>query len=114
MQQERNQHVFSVFHNQHQREEGMMGAGGSNPDSCRCTVLNLELNRCDCGEWQEYGIPCVHAVAYFKAHEGMSFEQVVAKVDGRYTYEMEKELLQENLIGSFRTGSVGPPTRMRY
>jgi hypothetical protein len=97
--QQQNQYNFSVFHKQHQREEGMMGAGaGSNPDSCRCALLDLELNRCDCGEWQEYGVPCVHAVAYYKAHEGISFEEVLAKVDRRYTYEMEKELLQENLL----------------
>jgi hypothetical protein len=96
--QQENQYTFSVFHKQHQREEGMMGASGSNPDSCRCTLLDLELNRCNCGEWQEYGVPCVHAVAYFKTHEGMSFEQVVAKVDRQYTYEMERELLQENIL----------------
>ena len=91
-----NQAVFSVFHKQHQREGGMMGIGNS--ESCRCSNLDLVLCRCDCGEWQEHGVPCVHAVVYFKEHERMSFEEVLAKVDWRYTYEMEIELLQKNIV----------------
>lgn len=92
-----NKEVFSVFHKQHHREEGMMGTGNSE-ESCRASNLDLELLRCDCGEWQEHGIPCVHAVVYFKEHERMSFQDVLAKVDWRYTYKTERELLEKNLV----------------
>jgi hypothetical protein len=96
VQQENNKEVFTVFHKQHQQEEGMIGT--ENSDSCRSSNLDLELRRCDCGEWQEHGVPCVHAVVYFKEHVRMSFEDVLSKVDSQYTYETERELLQKNLV----------------
>jgi hypothetical protein len=107
-----NQEVFSVFHKQHHREGGVMGVGNS--ESCQCTNLDLELRRCDCGEWQEHGIPCVHAVAFFKDHERLSYEQVLAKVDWQYTYETEKELLKKNIVPVcidriFPDGCTQPP-----
>jgi hypothetical protein len=37
-------------------------------------------------------------VVYFKEHKRMAFEEVLADVDWRYTYETENELLQMNIV----------------
>jgi MULE transposase domain/SWIM zinc finger len=83
--------IFSVFRKHR-------GGIVSDDEGCICANLDLERERCSCGEWQEHGIPCVHALAYFKDKEELLFEEIVQKVDKQYTYEMENELLNENIV----------------
>lgn len=88
---EKDRELFSVFRKH-------PGSIVSNDEACICANLDLQRERCRCGEWQEHGIPCVHAVAYFKDKEEVLFEDILRKVDKQYTYETEKELLQKNIV----------------
>jgi hypothetical protein len=58
-----------------------------------------EFNRsCDCGEWQDHGVPCIDAIAYFRLHKKVLLEQVLSEhVNHNYTYEIERMLLSNNL-----------------
>ena len=58
----------------------------------------VNLN-CDCGEWQDHGVPCIDAVAYFRLYKRMTLEQMLAEqVDEYYTYEKERMLLDMNIV----------------
>jgi hypothetical protein len=62
-------------------------------------TINVALRVCECGEWQEYGFPCVDALAYLRLHRGLPFYQVLTSyVDPVYTYEAEKEMLSGKII----------------
>jgi SWIM zinc finger/MULE transposase domain/Ulp1 protease family, C-terminal catalytic domain len=109
MQLEENGGVFSVF-----RDEGEFER--DDDETYVCTTLDLELRRCSCGEWQEHGIPCVHALAYLKEQQKLSFEEILSDhVEKQYTYDMEKKLLQKNIMPVcveriFPDGCTSPPS----
>jgi hypothetical protein len=68
-------------------------------DSFTQYTIDVALKICECGEWQEYGYPCVDALAYLRLHRGLPFYQVLsAYVDPVYTYEAENEMLSRNII----------------
>jgi hypothetical protein len=59
-------------------------------------VLN---HTCDCGVWQDHGVPCIDAIAYYRFHEQMTVEQVLERqIDSNYTYENQKSTLSRNII----------------
>lgn len=81
---------FSVFRN---------GTSNAADENGICpTVLDLEHKRCNCGEWQEHGVPCVHALTYFRQHEKATLEDCLEHVDIQYTYKAEQQLLQKNIV----------------
>ena len=41
-------------------------------------TINIATKICECGEWQEYGYPCVDAMAYLRLHRGLPFYQVLS------------------------------------
>ena len=68
-------------------------------DSFTQYTINVVLRICECGEWQEYGFPCVDAMAYLRLHRGLPFYQVLtAYVDAVHTYEAEREMLSNNIF----------------
>ena len=62
-------------------------------------VLNVSCNTCTCGKWQEYDIPCLDAMAYFRLFLEKDFEWVLRnKVSKYFTYGAEKDVLQKNIV----------------
>jgi hypothetical protein len=65
------------------------------------TRFNIDvINKiCDCGEWQDHGVPCIDAIAYFRLHKRVLLEQVLSEqVDHFYTYDNERSLLSSNIV----------------
>jgi MULE transposase domain/SWIM zinc finger len=92
--------------------------------------IDLVDKTCDCGEWQEHGVPCIHAIAYFRMHQNMSLQHILDEhVDRHYTYEHERLLLKNNITPvciervsrdagtlpptSLNTRSTGRPKKVR-
>jgi hypothetical protein len=64
-----------------------------------CYNINGLNKRCDCGVWQDHGVPCIHAVAYYKLHKRMMLEQVMNDlVPSVHTYEYERSMLKKNVV----------------
>jgi hypothetical protein len=60
--------------------------------------FDLVQKRCDCGEWQEHGVPFIDAIAYLRFCQNMSLQQFLdGHVDRHYTYEHERLLLKNNI-----------------
>jgi hypothetical protein len=82
-------------------------------------TINVALKICECGEWQEYGFPCVDAMAYLRLHRGLPFYQVLtAYVDSVYTYEAQREMLRSNVVPVCiatiaRDGITSPPRPLK-
>ena len=70
--------------------------GALSEESSTGFKVNLALQTCDCGLWQEHGYPCIHAVAFFKKHHHYSFDDLLGKVNKEYTYESDLQLFQRN------------------
>jgi hypothetical protein len=67
-------------------------------DSSMQYTIDVSMRTCECGEWQEYGYPCVDAMAYLRLHRQLPFYQVLtAYVDPLYTYENEANMLRGNI-----------------
>ena len=61
-------------------------------------TIDIDNSTCECGLWQEYGYPCVHAMSYFRLHQKMSMMNIIDRfVDRQYTYETRETLLRENI-----------------
>jgi hypothetical protein len=63
-------------------------------------IFNVDVEKkcCDCGIWQEHGVPCIDAIAYMRIHKKMPLATVLAnEVSKHYTYEEELALLEMNL-----------------
>ena len=60
--------------------------------------VSPETKVCNCGLWQEYGYPCIHAVAFFKKHRDYSFGQLLAEVDEEHTFESNVNLFERNFL----------------
>jgi hypothetical protein len=59
-------------------------------------VLNYT---CDCGVWQDHGVPCIDGIAYYKLHEKLTVDQVLeGKIDSNYTYDNQRSMLSRNII----------------
>lgn len=68
-------------------------------ESPRRYNIDIVLCTCTCGKWQEFGYPCVDAMAYFRLHEKLSLTRILEeKVDVQYKYETEKKLLEFNVV----------------
>jgi hypothetical protein len=89
------------------------------PDTFVQYTINVALNICECGEWQEYGFPCVDAMAYLRLHRRLLLCQVMsAYVDPLYRYERELEMLSDNIIpvciaNIARDGRTLPPKQSK-
>jgi SWIM zinc finger len=86
----------------------------SNNDNCVIANVDMEQKRCNCGEWQDHGIPCVHALVVFKSQGILSFEDCLQHVDTHYSYTDEHEMLWKNIVPVcvdriFPDGSTLPP-----
>jgi hypothetical protein len=85
---EKEGHVFAI--------SPQRGTTSDSEINCNLDVVNCN---CDCGEWQNHGVPCIHAVAYFRLYKRMTLEQMKAEqVAGYYTYEKEMMLLDRNIV----------------
>jgi hypothetical protein len=65
------------------------------------TIYNIDVvnKRCDCAEWQDYGVPYIDAIAYFRFHKKVLLEQVLSEhVDQHYTCENESMLLRKKIV----------------
>jgi hypothetical protein len=82
--------LFSVFH----------GNGGLTTQYADTAYTIDTLNStCGCGKWQDHGVPCVHAMAYYRLRQKVSLNHVLENlVDRHYTYEDEKDLLRTNFV----------------
>ena len=68
-------------------------------DNTQRYTIDVARKWCECGEWQEHNIPCIDAIAYYRFHEKLTADEVLANhVDKLYTYENEKEMLRMNII----------------
>ena len=91
--------------------------------------MNVSTRACDCGVWQEHGYPCVHAVAFFKKHRNISFDELLMEVSAEYTYESNRALFSNNfltvcvdkvemdttiLAPLFKKRKAGRPKKKRY
>jgi hypothetical protein len=67
-------------------------------DSEKRYNIDVTKKSCGCGEWQDHGVPCIHAIAYFRLHKKVLLEQILhEEVHQYYTYENEKMLLRRNI-----------------
>jgi len=79
---------FTVFRN-----------GMSSSENSVSHTIDVVDYTCDCGEWQDQGVPCIHAVAYFRLHRNLLLQQILDEhVDKHHTYEHEAQLFQNNVI----------------
>jgi hypothetical protein len=61
-------------------------------------TLNIVDKTCICGQWQDNGYPCIDAMAFFRLHANMTFDEVVkVHVDRLYTYEAMIDLFEETI-----------------
>ena len=61
--------------------------------------VNVKQHTCDCGAWNKDGLPCVHAMAYFRGFKRMTLEAITADVVERhYKYDEERRLLQRTIM----------------
>jgi hypothetical protein len=68
-------------------------------DGNRCYTIDVLNKCCNCGVWQDHGIPCIHAMGYYKLHKGATVEVILAEqVPGVYTYKQERMMLQKNVV----------------
>ena len=57
-----------------------------------------EQKVCSCGRWQEFAIPCVDAMAYFRYYCKMSFTDVLKHHVAKYhTFQAEHDILKYNV-----------------
>jgi MULE transposase domain/Ulp1 protease family, C-terminal catalytic domain/SWIM zinc finger len=60
--------------------------------------IDVAQKCCNCDEWQDHGVPCIHAIAYFRFHKQVILEQILQEeVDQYYKYENERMLLRNNI-----------------
>jgi hypothetical protein len=73
------------------------GRSASEEDICfNVDVLNKS---CDCGVWQDHGVPCIHAIAYYRLHKRLLLQQVLSEqIPSLYTYEYERSMLKINCV----------------
>jgi hypothetical protein len=61
-------------------------------------VVDVGRRSCDCGQWQEHGVPCIHAIAFFRLHQKKALAYILSEdVDGQYTYDSMRALLKDNI-----------------
>ncbi|KAG7374058.1 transposase, mutator family protein [Nitzschia inconspicua] len=79
---------FDVFH---------PSRGASQPETNR--LLDVREQTCECGKWQEHGVPCIDAVAYYRLFETQTLQYIMDNhVSEHYKYETVNELLKENIV----------------
>ncbi|KAG7363597.1 hypothetical protein IV203_026958 [Nitzschia inconspicua] len=71
--------------------------GASLPETNR--LLDVREQTCECGKWQEHGVPCIDAVAYYRLFETQTLQYIMDNhVSEHYKYETVNELLKENIV----------------
>ncbi|KAG7364440.1 transposase, mutator family protein [Nitzschia inconspicua] len=71
--------------------------GASQPETNR--LLDVREQTCECGKWQEHGVPCIDAVAYYRLFETQTLQYIMDNhVSEHYKYETVNELLKENIV----------------
>ena len=62
-------------------------------------TINDQQKTCECGQWQEFGYPCVDAKALLRLSHCLAFHDVLSMyVDRVHTYKAEKGMLKDNII----------------
>jgi hypothetical protein len=61
------------------------------------TIYNIDVvnKRCDFGEWQDQGVPCIDAIAYFRLHKKVLLEQVLSEHVDQHTPTKTKNAAKE-------------------
>ncbi|KAG7344893.1 MULE transposase domain containing protein [Nitzschia inconspicua] len=71
--------------------------GASLPETNR--LLDVREQTCECGKWQEHGVPCIDAVAYYRLFETQTLQYIMDNhVSEHYKYETVNELSKENIV----------------
>ncbi|KAG7361515.1 MULE transposase domain containing protein [Nitzschia inconspicua] len=71
--------------------------GASQPETNR--LLDVREHTCECGKWQEHGVPCIDAVAYYRLFETQTLQYIMDNhVSEHFKYETVYELLKENIV----------------
>jgi MULE transposase domain len=62
-------------------------------------VVEIGKKRCSCGIWQEFGIPCIDAMAYFRIRANKTLQEIMDSdaVDDFHKYPFYHELLRRNI-----------------
>jgi hypothetical protein len=60
--------------------------------------VDIRERKCTCGKWQEYGCPCIDAMAYYWLFMGNSLEEIMLQtISPFYNYTSQHELFRENI-----------------
>jgi SWIM zinc finger len=62
-------------------------------------VVDIQKKECSCGLWQEFGIPCVDAMAYYRLEEKKTLNEIMASVavSDYHKYPFYHELMRRNI-----------------
>jgi SWIM zinc finger len=44
--------------------------------------IGLVQKSCDCGEWQEHGVPCIDTIVHMRFYQNISLQQILDKLAG--------------------------------
>jgi hypothetical protein len=60
--------------------------------------LDIDKKTCTCGEWQDFGVPCVDAMSYYFLKENLTLEEIIDRhVNKLFKFEMQIGCFKENL-----------------
>jgi hypothetical protein len=62
-------------------------------------LLKLKKKQCSCGIWQEFGIPCIDAMAYYRLKANKSLQEIMESdaVSDFHQYSFYHQLLKRNI-----------------
>lgn len=61
-------------------------------------LVNTTEETCTCGDWQQYGIPCWHATAYYRLHAEKQLDWFIRTcISPLYCCGFQKDLLSQNI-----------------
>ena len=61
-------------------------------------TIDVGMNLCECGEWQEHQYPCLDAMTYLKLHKRLTLNYIMKEyVDTVYTYDNIQEMMKMNI-----------------
>jgi hypothetical protein len=64
----------------------------------RVHIIEVEQKWCTCGQWQEHGVPCIDACAYFRLFLNQTEDLVLTNhVSEHYKYSQHQELMKPGI-----------------
>jgi hypothetical protein len=60
--------------------------------------IDIKEKTCTCGKWQDYGCPCLDAMAYYRLVQDNTVEEVLIQtISPLFTYSKQQELFRKNV-----------------